>query len=144
MMTVKVRLQLALNGSFSSERGRWHRDLSWRDAHRRLGHNSVHRMENAAKLSPDVESLSAKHASTRELMEGGKSRSAAKDSERDDDEGPDLSLDNDNSRPLPGRREWSSKAEARQRSKEMREKKRKAVEKRQEKAEVKFLEPIRV
>ena len=106
--------------------------------------NSVHRMENAAKLSPDVESLSAKHASTRELMEGSKSRSAAKDNERDDDEGPDLSLDNDNSRPLPGRREWSSKAEARQRSKEMREKKRKAVEKRQEKAEVKFLEPIRV
>eukprot|EP00949_MAST-11_sp_MAST-11-sp1_P000861 g861.t1 len=39
---------------------------------------------------------------------------------------------------------WSSKAEARQRSKEMREKKRKAVEKRQEKAEVKFFEPIRV
>ena len=92
-MTVKVRLQLALNGSFSSERGRWHRDLSWRDAHRRLGHNSVHRMENAAKLSPDVESLSAKHSSTRELMEGGKSRSAAKDNEGDDDEGPDLSLD---------------------------------------------------
>ena len=132
-MTVKARLQLeasnhAIEGLVDRFPASVEDGIETHHGEMRTGDsdNSIHRMENAAKLSPDVESLSAKHASTRELMEGGKSRSAAKDNEGDDDEGPDLSLDNDNSRPIPGRREWSSKAEARQRSKEVREKKRKA------------------